>query len=437
MMENLQLDIRNFTLLFNSEDATEEQIQAFITQNFEKKTPYTINDTLFLKASEHIRFFKYPHWVLMDSTDQVIEQIPMNESVVHQELLKTYQSSSWKTLTYSNKQIRESYGYRYLLKTEDYLFIADWSHASKTYYLNVKTQKLDSLYLINNDSLLNKLIAKKGFKGIDTKKVKKTFKRLGLPYEVTSFETSSKAMEGIYNSVLYIEFLDENTLSDTVFPQLIRYLVSFNPTTKQYTFYDYKSHTVDSIAEELEDDLRLGYGHLERIHDTLWLVSTEHVQRHQPTPKVFVYLSKSPNDSLLLYKGDKLIIPTDSFYDFDGLLMGNPIRIEFFELLPSFLVYMSSPYFYRRSDNSIFNIRNYAPHATWIHDVQETSEKLIFLTEEKNVLYVYHIYKPTMKLLKREFVSKVGELKSNALLDESLNVFFVNKSGTVSLLMRK
>lgn len=431
------LNTLQVTLLFNSSDATAEQVQEFVTTTFGNDIPYIMNDTLYQEAARHIQFFKYPHLVVMDATNKVVMQLPINEVRSSKDLLRVYQKHQWQQKEYANKQLRKNYSFRHLNHVGEYLFISDWGTSNKIYYLNTHTNKLDSIYLANADSLINQLIAQKGFRGVDAQNVKKSFKKYGFPYEIASFATHPRPIGNLYNNVLYIEFVEEKNLSDTVRPELLRYLFSFNPKTKKYIFYDYKSYAVDEYSEELEDDLRLEYGHLERIHDTLWMIGTEHINQFQSTPKTFAYLSKSPTDSVLFYKGEKLVIPTDSLYDFDGQQMGNPIRLEFFKLMPSFLVYMSSPYFYRRSDNAIFNIRNFVPEATWIHDAQETENVLTFITEGNNLLYMSHIYKPTMQLLKREYVCKVGEIKSNVLLDESLNAYFIQKSGVVSILKRK
>lgn len=437
VFERQGLKALHVTLLFDSVTATAEQIQEFVTTTFGKNIPYLINDTLFRKASNQIQFFKYPHLVIVDTALRVVTQFPINEVRSAQDLLRTYEKYQWQQRTYSNKQLRKNYSFRHLNNVGEYLFISDWGSSTKIYYLNTRTNKLDSIYLASSDSLINLLIARKGFEGVDAKKVKMFFKQYDFPYEIASYATHPRPMGNLYNNVLYIEFVEEKKLSDTVRPELLRYLFSFDPSTKKYTFYDYKSYTMDEYSEELENDLRLEYGHLERIHDTLWMIGTEHINQFHSATKTFVYLSKSSTDSFLFYKGQKLVIPTDSFYDFDGQRMGNPLRLEFFKLIPSFLVYMSSPYFYRRSDNAIFNIRNFVPGSTWIHDVQETDNILTFITEENSMLYISHIHKPTMRLLKREYVCNVSNIKSNVLLDESLNVYFIEKSGVVSIFKRK
>lgn len=417
-------------LVFSSEDATPEQVDEFITNNFDAKPRYVFNDKLYQKISKNVKLFKNPYFIILDTNNAIVTYFPIDSVLYYKDLIDaTIKKKKTKT-EISNDRIKRTSGYSNINKVNDYLFVTSWANPNKTYYYNLKTKVLDSLYFYNNEKLIYKLLEMKGVKGINVSEVKKIYKEHRLPYELVSFSTRPYNTDKRFYNIMYVQYLDPKLLSDTISPELLFFLFSFDPKAKDLKIHTYKYWEKDWESGEVVDDLRLDGAVLSEINDSLWMMGAEHINEEKSDKKTFLYYANNNADKELKYNGQKFSIRTDSMLTFDNEPMNNPVRLYLYRLLPSFLFYTESPFYYNYKLGKTFNIRNISDDITWIFDAHETDNTLSILLEENSSLVVYNLDKNTNQILSREYLGK-NDTKGNAVLDENGNVVYLNKKGSI------
>lgn len=416
-------------LLFYSEDLSEEQIDEFITHNFKTPPRYIFNDKLYKSVTQNIKLFKTPLLIILDTTHAVVKTFPIDSIHFYKDLVMSTVNGNASKVTISNDRIKRMSGYRRLNKVDNHLFITGMGNPTKMYDYNLTTRSLDSLCFTQNDKLIYKLLEMRGVKNINVAEVKKTFKEKRLPYEIVSFNTRPYSNnERIYN-IMYVEYLDPKKYHDTISTELLFFLFSFDPVAKDLRIHKYKHYEKDWESAEIIDDLRLDYIVLSQINDSLWMMGTEHIEGNTNSEKTFLYFSNTSTDKELRFNGNGLSIQTDSMVMFNNEPMNNPMRLYFYELLPSFLYYNESPFYYNHKTKQTFDIRNIAGDTEWILDMEETDNTLSVLVEEKELIVLYNLEKHSKRILKREVLGK-NDSRGNVILDKG-NVLYTNKKGDI------
>jgi hypothetical protein len=430
---NLVLDTQireKVRLVFSSNDGTPEQIEEFIQNNFDYKPKYSINDRIYNYVSERVKIFKNPYFVILDNSNSICNFFPIDSLNFYDDLVKCAIKSKAKKIETKNSRILKIPGHKSINSVGDYLFITSWSVTNKIFYINLGSKVLDSLYFYQDDKMIYKLLEMRNVKDINVSEVKQIFKDNQLPYEIVSFGTRpSNSNTKLYNT-LYVEYLDPRKLSDTISPELLFYLFSFDPTLRNMRIRTFKYWEKNWEAGEICDDLRLDYINISEINDSLWMMGAEHIYTKDTHEKVFFYFSSTEQDKELKYNGKRFTIKTDSMYTFDGDTMNNPIRLYLYKLLPSYLVYNESPYYYNYINKKTLNIRDVSSEISWIFDVDEDKNTLHFLVEEQSMLVTYSINKKTNQIIAREVLGK-NDTNGNVIFDSSGRVVYLNKKGVI------
>ena len=421
--------IGKIDLLFSSEEATAEQVDEFVTTNFPIKPRYVFNDALYKNATQHIKIFKSPMCIILDTNYSIVKTFPIDSTHAYEDLIKATLHEKVRKIELGNDRIKRMSGYRRLNKVGNHLFITGMGNPTKIYDYNLDTQTLDSLCFTNNDKLIYKLLDMRGVKNINVAEVRKFYKEKHLPYELTSFSTRPFNTLSRLTDVLYVEYLDPKHYADTISTELLFFLFSYDPKAKDVRIHKYKYYEKDWESAEIVDDLRLDYIHLLQINDSLWMMGTEHINDSVSTKKTFVYFSNTSDNKELRYNGKQWSVPTDSMITFTNEPMNNPMRIYFYELLSTVLYYNESPFYYNHKTGQVSDIRDIAPDCDWIHDMEETEHTLSVLLEENDMLVLYNLDKLSKRLLKREVFGK-NDSKGNVILDEG-NIVYTSKRGTI------
>ncbi|MES2559326.1 MAG: hypothetical protein V4590_06275 [Bacteroidota bacterium] len=416
-------------LLFYSEDASPEQIDEFLTANFTIKPRYVFNDKLYKSATQHLKIFKSPLFIILDTSLSVVRTFPIDSIHFYKDLIKATINEKGTKTEISNTRIKRMSGYRRVNKVEDHLFVTGMGNTTKIYDYNLKTRTLDSLCFTSNDKLIYKLLEMRGVKGINVAEVKRIFREKRLPYEIVSFNTRPYSTTSRLYNIMYVEYLDPNKYSDTISTELLFFLYSYDPVARDLRIHKYKHYEKDWESGEIMDDLRLDYITLEQVNDSLWMMGTEHINEKVNNEKTFMYFSNTSNDKELRYNGKRFSVRTDSMVTFDNESMNNPMRLYFYELLASFLYYNESPFYYNYKTQQIFDMRTFSEDCTWIFDMEETDNTLSVLVEENESIVLYNLDKESKRMLKREFLGK-NDSKGNVTLDDG-NVVYTNKKGDI------
>lgn len=416
-------------LLFYSEDASAEQVDEFITNNFTKKPQYIFNDKLYKNVTQNIKIFKSPIFIILDTTHTVVKTFPIDSIHFYQDLIRSAINAKSTKTEMSNDRIKRMSGYRRVNKVGDHLFITGMGNPTKIYDYNLATKSLDSLCFTNNDKLIYKLLEMRGVKNINIAEVRKFYKEKHLPYELISFNTRPFSTNDRLADIMYVEYLDPKKYSDTISTELLFFLFSYNPQAKDLRIHKYKHYEKDWESAEIVDDLRLDYIMLSQVNDSVWLMGTEHINEPANSEKTFLYFSNTSNNKELRYNGKKWSVSTDSMVTFNNEIMNNPMRIYFYELLPSFLYYNESPFYYNHKTRQTFNIRDFSGNGTWVYDMEETDNTLSVLVEENESIVLYNLDKPSKRILRREVFGK-NDSKGNVILYDG-NIVYTNKKGDI------
>jgi hypothetical protein len=417
-------------LLFSSDDSTPEQIDEFISINFTKKPRYVFNDRLYREIAGKMKIFKNPYFIILDTTNTIIKYFPIDSVDFYYDLIETTATGKHKRTEIINDRIKRMAGYYNVNKVNDYLFVSTWSNTSKTYYYDLKKNSLDSLYFSGNDKLIYKLLDQKGVKNINVPEVRKLYKQKRLPYELVSFGTRPyNDQHKLYNS-LYVEYLDPKNLSDTISTELLFFLFSFDPRTRDLQIHNYKYWEKAEESGEITDDLRLDYVHISQHNDSLWLMGAEHIENRDNSEKTFLYFATNGDSKELRYNGNRFSVKTDTLVTFNNEPMNNPVRLFLYQLLPSYLLYYESPYYFNTITGKTSDIRHVSEDISWIFSARETEHTLSVLVEENAMLVLYVLDKSSEKALRKDILGK-NDTKGNAVLDSHGNVIYVNKKGAI------
>lgn len=417
-------------LLFYSEDVSAEQVDEFLTNNFTKKPRYIFNDRLYKSVTRDIKFFKNPVFIILDTSHAIVKYFPIDSTVFYMDLiLSTIDKGTPIKTEVSNGRIKRMSGYSRINKVENHLFITGMGSPTKIFDYNLKTQSLDSICFSDHDKFIYKLLDMRGVKNINVAEVKRLYREKHLPYDIVSFSGRPYSTNTRLNNAMYVEYLDPQILTDTISAQLLFFLFSYDPVGRDFRVHKYKHFEKDEMEGEILDDLRLDYIMLSQVNDSLWMMGTEHIAEQTNNEKTFLYFSNTSKNSELRYNGKKWSIRTDSMIMFNNEPMNNPMRLYFYELLPSFLYYNESPFYYNHKTQQTFNIRELSENIEWILDMEETENTLVVLVEEEEKIVLYNLEKQSKKMLKREVFGK-NDSRGNVILYDG-NVVYTNKKGAI------
>jgi hypothetical protein len=415
--------------LFNSQDVTAEQVDEFLTTNFSPKPRFIFNDTLYARVTRNIKIFKSPLFIILDTAQAVVKTFPIDSIYFYKDLIHSTITGKTIKAELANARLRRMSGFKRLNKVGNHLFVTGMGNSAIMYDYNLKTKMLDSLCFTYNDKLINKLLEMKGVKNIQAAEVRRVFKEKRLPYEIVSFNTRPySTRERLYN-ILYVEYLDPQKYSDTISSELLFFLFSYDPVAKDLRIHQYKYYEKDWESGEIVDDLRLDYITLSQVNDSLWMMGTEHITEKATAEKTFVFYSNTSANKELRYNGTKMSIRTNAMMTFDNDSMNNPMRLYFYELLPSFLYYNESPFYYNHQTNQTFDIRAVSPNSVWVFDMEETEHTLKVLVEENEHIVLYNLEKMSKQVLNREVLG-TNDSRGNVILEEG-NVIYTNKKGDI------
>jgi hypothetical protein len=171
---------KNIDFLMSDEEVTMEQARSFLEEMMQRPCKITLDNTLYDTIASAIDDFKMPQVVILDTLNTILFKTPVDSVPFYTDVIETFTALSYHRNVISNNRIKKIIGWRTLNKVGSYFLVTGWQSSEKMFIYNKTTQKLDSLFITSNDSLIHSLIKSGDGNDIDMRRMKKVYKDYNL-----------------------------------------------------------------------------------------------------------------------------------------------------------------------------------------------------------------------------------------------------------------
>jgi hypothetical protein len=447
---------KNVNFLLSPEEATAEQAKLFLEEMMQRPCAIILDSMLYAKIASTIAIFKMPHVVVLDSINNILFKTPIDSVRFYRDVLQTFAPARYHTKVISNSRIKKIIGWRTLNKIDDHYIVTGWQSSDRMFVYNKATNRLDSVFITNNDSLIKALIEKGDGHDIDIARMKKVYKDYDLPYSLIQFGTNAIQVNDHIASSIDLLYVDPDKPLDTITSEWLSFVFTYKPSAKQMKIIPLKDWESDSANGYIFDHYKLDYQSYREINDSTWLIGGKEDNRNDWDPEnnprmndtsillfnrqkdpdkgykheqLFYYFTKSAGESKLHYANKYIMVSYDSIYTFDREKMNEPGYMFQYTFEYPYLYYNASPFIYNDTDKSLFDIRMLNKNITWIHTLNTDEHVVRILVQEKKKKILYVLWKHNYQLLK---TVELGDLPSkNNMILEGENIYFMNKEGQI------
>lgn len=424
--------IASSVLLGSAGDATVKQLKSLAEENFKINfSNYIIDTKLFEKITNGV-FYKMPCFAILNSNNEILFRTTVDSLGFYQTLIKQYLNPKLKISKLKpieNRRLSEIGGYSSIQVLDEKIGISYFNKSDRIYFLDSKTNKLDSLYFSNDEILLGKLFKLSGENESDPKTVIDFSKRNKLPFDLHHFGSLSLKGDLLSTTdhLLYVNLKDTSEYISALWKQFV---ISISLSKKKINFY-FIEQWHDSISKpdefkkfDFNDQL------YSQESDSSWVISVKKIIPDNPSDlNLYLARFKITSENKLLPVGIDSF-PKIVFKDFVGKSLNKPNFIIPFEYRKNLLFFNESPTIL--VNNKWINLQKNIPALDWIYDVELDAEsKLLTLVVRENSKKRSVIY---FDLYSQSVVNKVllpkFEPKSNVLFKNE-TLIFLNSEGSL------
>lgn len=378
--------IASSVLLGSADDASLNQLKSLANENFNIKFKgYKIDTKLFDKISEGI-LYKMPCYAIVNSQNQVVfkttvDSVSFYQAIIRQHLSPKLKISKSKPL--ANKRLSNIGGYSSIQKFKNRVGISYFNKSDRIYFLDTKTNLLDSLYFSNDAVLLGKLFKLAGVNDCDPESSITFYKENQLPYDLHHF--GSLTLNGdVLTTTDHLLYINPKDTMEYISPNWKQFVLSISLQKKNVGFYyiDQWHDSMNKPSQFVDYDFNDQFYYKES--DSTWLISGKKLNPPNPTDlNLFMIRFKSyPGNTLVPISIDSF--PKIAFNDFNGKSLNKPSFIIPFEYSKELLYFNESPFFL--VNNTWVDIQKSIRNINWIYDIDidSTGQLLTLVIRESN-----------------------------------------------------